>query len=185
MTGISFSQIRGKFVLILGEVGAGKTSLTLQLMEEAIEKGARGITVIDMAPKVINVDGGSVGGLLLEKPDPRVRYMAPREISAPRLTARNAEELLEFADKNKSEIEALLNAFSMNPSEVLFVNDVSIYLQRGELDRLLGAFSMAETVVANGYLGERLRGDFGTGVSLRERDLVLKLADKMDEVIRL
>jgi len=44
---------------------------------------------------------------------------------------------------------------------------------------------MAETVVANGYLGERLRGDFGTGVSLRERDLVLKLADKMDEVIRL
>ena len=185
MTSISFNQIRGKSILIIGEVGTGKTRLTLRLMNEAIEMDVKDITVIDMAPKAINVNGSSIGGLLLEKPDPRIRYMAPKEIKTPRLTARNAEELLELADKNKLEIDVLLNAFNKNPSKVLFVNDVSIYLQRGELERILGVFSKAETIVANGYLGERLREDFSTGVSLRERNLILKMADKMDKVIRL
>ena len=185
MTSISFSQIKGKSILIIGEVGTGKTRLTQQLMNEAIEMGVKGITVIDLAPKAINVNGSSIGGLLLEKPDQRIRYMAPKEIKTPRLTARNAEELLELADKNKLEIDIILNAFNMTPSEVLFVNDVSIYLQRGELEKLLGAFSRAKTVVANGYLGERLREDFSTGVSLRERSLILKMADRMDKVIRL
>ena len=171
--------------MIMGEVGAGKTTLTLRLLREALEESAGPITVIDMAPKAIKVEGGTVGGRLLNEPDSRVRYMAPREITAPRLTARDAGELIKLAEKNWAEIDKLLEAFSADPCEVLFVNDISIYLHGGRLGSLLAALSKAKTVVANSYMGERLKEDFGTGVSLRERDLVLKLAENMDLVIRL
>jgi hypothetical protein len=58
-------------------------------------------------------------------------------------------------------------------------------LQRGEIDCLWRAFEAAETVVANGYYGEKLKADYGTGLSSREKTLMEKLASRMDEVIRL
>ena len=63
------------------------------------------------------------------------------------------------------------------------INDVSIYLQCGKLERLWETIQLAETVVANGYLGTRLEKDLGTNVSARERHLMKELASRMDVVI--
>jgi len=185
LTDISFSQVEGRRLLIIGEVGTGKTSLTRRLLKEAFEDSNDILTVIDMAPRTIKVDGKFIGGPLLEKMNPRVRYMTPNYLNAPRLTANSADELTKLVSENKSKIDTLLNDFLLNPTRTLFVNDVSIYLQSGDLIDLLWTFFAARTVVANGYLGERLKSDYGTGISLRERDLMLKLADKMDLVVRL
>ena len=185
LTDISFNKVRGRRVLIVGEVGSGKTRLTRRLLTEALAGGRGNVSVIDMAPKPLNVNGLLAGGALLQEPDPRVRYLAPKEVKAPRLSARDAGELIEFADQNRKEIEGLLEDFLREPTEDLFVNDVSIYLQRGDLERLWKAFSAAYTVVANGYLGERLAHDFGSGLSEREANLMRRLAGRMDEVIRL
>ena len=185
MTSISFKQAKGKRVLILGDVGTGKTSLTQRLLREALEEGATGITVIDMAPGKIVVNDAPIGGYLLDKPDSRVRYLAPKDVKAPRLTAKNPEELIELAEKNRIEIESLLDTFSRNPGNILFVNDASIYLQRGNLNTLWAALLKAKTLVINSYLGERLKSDQGTGISAREKDLVLELVSKMDVVIKL
>lgn len=185
MTDISFRQVEGRRLLIIGEVGTGKTILTRRLLKEALDESDDLITVIDMAPRKMKIEGESVGGPLLKDINPRVRYLTPIEVNAPRLSAKNAEELIKLANENKLKIDALLKSFLQDPTRTLFVNDLSIYLQSGDLIEVLRTFFAARTVVANGYLGERLKSDYGTEVSRRERDLMLKLADKMDLVVRL
>lgn len=186
MTSISFSKALGKRVLILGDVGSGKTALTRRLLTEAVEKGyGRNITVMEMAPRATTIRGLSVGGVLMNPEDWEVCYLGVEDIRTPRLSAKNAEDLLKLADYNKNEIEKLLDEFIANPTSILFVNDVSIYLQRGNLERLWCTLEKAGTVVANGYVGKKLKDDFGTGISAREEELMEKLAARMEFVIRL
>ena len=175
----------GRRVLITGEVGVGKTRLTRRLLKEALSREVQKITVIDMAPEVKAVNGVLAGGRLLEEDELGLRYLGPRQIRTPRLSAKNAEELISLAEENRSAIEPILDQFIHEPTEILFVNDVSIYLQRGNLERLWSAFTRAKTVVANGYIGEKLKGDYGVGLSPRERRLMEELASRMDLVIPL
>jgi nucleoside-triphosphatase THEP1 len=178
-------KVLGRRVLITGDVGAGKTRLTRRFLEEAKERGLYGITVIDMAPKAVNVNGTYVGGALVELAESCIKFLSSDDIKTPRLSASTAEELLRLADHNMLEVEELLRTFETEPSNTLFVNDVSIYLQRGDLERLWRTFQRAETVIANGYVGEMLEEDLSTGLSRNERRQMELLALRMDEVIRL
>jgi len=166
----------------MGDVNTGKTMMTKELLDEAIELDPGEVTVIDMAPKLFIVEGISFGGVLVGG-DYDVRYLMSDDIRTPRLSAETSEELLELADQNREKVERLLDEFQAHPSRILFINDVSIYLQCGELERLWDTIQFAETVVANGYFGKRLEEDLGTGVSARERRLMEELASRMDVVI--
>jgi GTPase SAR1 family protein len=177
------SEIVGLKTLIVGDVGAGKTRLTRRLLGEELEMNLERVTVIDMAPDVVNIEGVSVGGALLGAYKGDIRLLRSNDIKTPRLSAKSPEELLQLADHNRREIEGLLDAFDTEPSETLFVNDVSIYLQSGKLERLWDTIKLAETVVVNGYFGTRLEEDLGTGVSARERRLMEELASRMDKVV--
>jgi GTPase SAR1 family protein len=179
------SEIVGLKTLIVGDVGAGKTRLTRRLLDEALEMNLERVTVIDMAPDVVNIEGVSVGGALLGAYQGDTRLLRLNDIKTPRLSAKSPEELLQLADHNRREIEGLLDAFDAEPSGTLFINDVSIYLQRGDLERLWSILSGDKTVVVNGYLGERLKEDLGTGLSQNERCQMEDLASRMDLVIRL
>lgn len=184
MSNISFSEALGKRALIIGDVGTGKTALTRRLLVEAVDKGyAHSITVMEMAPRATTIRGLSVGGMLINPTNWKVHHLGAEDIRTPRLSAKNGEDLLKLADNNKNEIEKMLDEFTTNPTSILFVNDVSIYLQRGDLDRLWSTLEKADTVVANGYAGEKLKDDFGTGISARERRLMEKLAARMEVVI--
>jgi len=171
--------------MITGEVGSGKTTLTRKLLYEALGEGKEEITLIDMAPERISTETGSIGGRLIDDSVVGLRQLIPSCIRAPRLTAKTQEELIAEADSNRVNIERVLKMFNEAPTKVLFINDASMYLQRGELDTLRATISKAETVVVNAYLGERLNNDLGAGLSRRERELVLSLGEKMDRVIRL
>ncbi len=183
MASISYSEISGSKLLIIGEVNTGKTMMTKELLDEAIELDPGEVTVIDMAPRSFIVEGISFGGVLVEPEDYDVRCLMSDEIRTPRLSAETSEELLKLADHNRYEIDGLLDEFQADPSRILFINDVSIYLHAGKIDRLWDTIKLAETVVANGYLGILLSEDLGTGVSARERHLMEELASKMDVVI--
>lgn len=181
----SYDELRGKKVLIQGDVGSGKTALTRKLLLEALTiEDPSDIAVIDMAPEVTVRNGIIIGGKLLNTPDERIRILNVNSYT-PRLTAKSPEELLEIADSNRKRVEELFEAFDEKPSRILFVNDVSIYLQRGDLEKFLGIIDKAETVIANGYYGEWLKEDLGTGVSAREKSLMEELARSMEVVIRL
>jgi hypothetical protein len=153
-----------------------------------VKQGHSGeITVIDMAPGTEVYEGRSIGGRLPELTDAcrHVRYMSPSKVETPRLRAKTPGELLRMARLNEERIKALLDEYLERPSPILFVNDVSIYLQSGLIDLILLTANRAGTFVANGYYGERLSADLGTGVSERERALMDALASEMDLVINL
>lgn len=140
-----------------------------------------------MAPGAEVFEGRSIGGRLPEMTGVcnQIRYMAPSRVETPRLRAKTPGELLRMVRLNEERIGALIEEYMKGPTPVLFVNDVSIYLQSGSIDRILLAVEKAETFIANGYYGEELSADLGTGVSERERGLMDGLAFEMDAVIDL
>ena len=115
----------------------------------------------------------------------RLRYLAPRRIETPRLAARNGGELLELVKKNRQRISNLLKQYMEKPTPILFINDISIYLQSGDFETLAKAIGKASTLVANGYYGKTLSNDYSTGVSSLERELMDKLVATMDLRIHL
>ena len=178
----------GRRVLIVGDVGSGKTKLTARLLEEAVDLGyADEITVIDMAPETINAEGVKIGGLLSEATDSvnLVRYWRPAEVKAPRTTAKTPEQLLEYVQFNKRVIEPLLDRFLREPTPILIINDLSIYLQAGNPRKVVLVMEKCWTFIANCYKGRRLSEDLGTGVSRVEREATEFVERLVDVVIRL
>ena len=180
----SYESLRGKRVLIIGDVGTGKTIMSRRLLEEAAETET-GITVLDFAPPSSIYMDRRIGGFLIEASVPNVTHCKSHDINTPRLTAKTPQELVQLADANKLITEKMLKTFVANPSSVLFINDVSIHLQRGEIHDLLNAMNHTNTAILNGYMGTFLRDDRGTGISMREHSMMKQLAGRMDKVISL
>lgn len=184
-TNYSLRDLLNRKILILGEVGTGKTHLTANLLRQAAQAGfINKITVIDMAPRTLLVEGEKFGGCLRDTTGEVVGVRFLEALSnAPRLTGKTKEEILRLVRENTSNIEKLLKLYLASPTQLLFVNDVSIYLHSGELGLLPDVIAAADTFVGNGYFGRRLAPDRGTGVSQRERRAMLRLKDFVDEVI--
>lgn len=185
MTGCSFSELRGKKTLIVGEVGTGKTVLTRRLLFEAVDQVSEVITVLDFAPPAQKVKGITIGGYLLEDSHPKVNRLYSKLIKTPRLSAENSDEVIRLANYNKKITDFLINKFLDSPTDTLFINDTSIHLQQGKLQLLLDAIKKSSTVVANGYMGTTLTPDHGSGISRRENSLMRKLAVEIDKMIKL
>jgi len=184
----SIQKLRGKKTLIIGDLATGKTKLTAKLLGEAVQKGLSSkVTAIDMAPPRFSIKGQQAGGLLenFTPSTKQVRYLKVVGIKAPRLMARNPEELLLLARSNQDLIDKCLKNYLENPSEILFINDVSIYLQTGHADRIIKVMSLAETSVANGYYGEKLAKDMTTNISKHEREGMDRLVNSVEIVIHL
>lgn len=177
-------DILGKKALVLGEVGAGKTTLAARLLQELMtlvrpEK----ITVIDFAPEKT----GEVGGKLRDYADITggVKYLSPKNVYTPRIAGKSPEQVLHYAELNKKNMEPLLDCFIKNATEVLVLNDVTLYLHLGELENILKCVRLAETFLATAYYGSRLVDDFRTGVSSREKRMVDKLSTFMDLIVKI
>ena len=185
---LSVNEILGRKVLIAGDVGTGKTALTVQIFEKLIDLGLENdITIIDMAPKTFFISGKRVGGKLDEYTDlvKKVKYLAPSVVYAPRLTSKSSQELLHLVKENVKNLDPLIDEYIRNPTKILIINDLSIYFHAGDLSKILQCLSKAETFLANSYYGKTLKNDFNTGVSYRERNLVKKMMRYMDRVIML
>jgi len=157
-------DVLGRRILIFGEVNTGKTTLASGILDALCAHGLSSrIAVIDMAPEIpeqVALERGmkGVGGKLLPHVSDVLYLAAP--LKPPRLSARTEDEALLIAEENREKIESLLEAYPPSGRDILFVNDVSIYLHAGTTERLLGYMAGATTVVANGYHGMRL----GSGV---------------------
>jgi GTPase SAR1 family protein len=185
---ISFPTVIEHSVLIIGDVGAGKTQLTVRLVEEAIAAGKREqLTIIDMAPTTRFVGSLKVGGQLRELAPHLnvVRYLAPSRIETPRLSARSPKELQHLVTLNQQRIAPLLHTFLQTPSSILFINDVSLYLQSGSLTLVTHVIEAAETCIVNGYYGQSIQTKIEDPVSRVERALMDRLSERMDIVVTL
>jgi len=186
---LRFNEIVGRRLLITGDVGAGKTAMTARLLSEASSVlDPNDITVIDIAPERREFKGVAVGGRLTDfmTTETGLRVMVPSQrVSAPRIEGRTASDVLRLARLNARSVEQLFKQYSTVPTPVLFMNDVSIYLQAGEPTRLLEVMASAKTVVANSYEGLSLRDDHGSGVCQRELKGLALLKKTMDIVLML
>lgn len=168
----------GKKTLILGDVNSGKTTLTREILDGFCRQGLGGrIAVMDFAPEipeeVLRRRGLAGVGGRLEPPGGCGAAALHAAIVAPRLTSSNEEEAMEKAGWNRKVIEGLFRRFESLERDILFINDASLYLQAGELDRITGLLEKTGTAVVNGYFGEKLgRGE----LSRREREAMKGLS---------
>jgi len=171
---IPISRIFGLKWLIIGDVGTGKTALTADILRRMVRRGyAEKITVIDMAPAKIGPIGGPISQYT--RAVKKVRYLRPSNVYAPRLMGKEGEDVLKLAELNMRNIEPLIDAYIASPSPILIINDVTIYLHKGSLERLLLCIDKAETAVVNAYYGDSLSDDKGSGLTNREREVVKAL----------
>jgi hypothetical protein len=177
-------EILGKKVLILGEAGSGKTKLAAKLLQELMMLvNPEEITVIDLAPQRV----GEIGGKLTDyvNVNSRVRYLSPENVYTPRLSGASPKQVMHYAELNRKNMEPLLNRFIQNVTEVLVLNDVTLYLHSGKLETVLKCVRLANTFLATAYYGSKLAEDLGTGISSKERQLTDKLAAFMDLTVKI
>ncbi|MCW3993626.1 MAG: ATP-binding protein [Candidatus Bathyarchaeota archaeon] len=177
-------EILGKKVLILGEAGSGKTKLAAQLLRELMMLvNPEEITVIDLAPQRV----GEIGGKLTDYVSITggVKYFSPKNVYTPRLSGTSPKQVLHYAELNRKNMESLLNRFNRNITEVLVLNDVTLYLHSGKLETVLECVRLANTFLATAYYGSKLAEDLGTGISSREKQLTDKLATSMDLTLKI
>lgn len=180
---MNFEKFLGRRVLICGEIGAGKTRLLTDFIKFSVSKGLEGeVTVIDLAPEYGDI------GKSVESYYPgvrRLRYMRPSRIYPPRLLGRSDNEVLRYAEMNLIETKKLLENCFRNPSRILLINDLTIYLHAGDPDDVLKLLDLCETFVATAYEGEVLEDDKGSGITLRERKGLSKIKEHVDIIVNL
>jgi len=177
-------EILGKKVLILGEAGSGKTRVAAQLLRELMMLvNPEEITVIDLAPQRV----GEIGGKLTDYVNVigGVKYLSPENVYTPRLAGTSPKQVLHYAELNRKNMEPLLNRFIRNVTEVLVLNDVTLYLHSGKLETVLKCLRLANTLLATAYYGSKLAEDLGIGISSKERQLTDKLAAHMDLTLKI
>ncbi len=179
----SLKEVLGRKTLFLGEVGSGKTRILAEIVEELVDIGlGEETTVIDMAPQKTMVGDLKIGGAIQEYTPKThgVRYLRPKKIYAPRISSRNKDELIKMAILNAEALTPLLNLYLKQPSRILLINDLTIYLHAGQPSKILTCISKAETFIGTAYQGKYLEEDKDTGLSRKERRLTEELKKHMD-----
>lgn len=176
-------EFLGRKTLLTGDVGSGKTRFLVEFLKFLIENGySDDVTIIDIAPSRIH----GVGGAIREYTEHvlMVRYLRGERIWAPRLIGKNREEILKYAEENRISIEPLIDMYLSNPTKILLVNDLTIYLHAGDVTRIIELIHIAETFMATAYEGEKLKDDKNSGITERERKLLDILKEKVDIIKR-
>lgn len=172
-----WEEFRGVKTCIAGEVNTGKTSLLREILAAALAAGEREVVLLDLAPERTRGIGGKLEAAGLGG----VRVLSA-PVKPPRLLGRTPDEVLALARENARLIEGLLPRLEESPCRVLLVNDVSLYLQAGSLERLWGVLEPVPSVVINGYYGRSLGGG---ELGERERRAMEELMARCQRVIRL
>lgn len=167
----------GFSVLIYGESGSGKTSLTrvMARLLAALQPGS--VFIADFAPDFRGVGAplGPVEGAV---------YRRPQGLRAPRLESRgDCRVMEELARSNAVLTSRVLREYLDNPLPALVVNDLTIHVHAGDEGLVYEAMKASRVFVANAYYGSRIRDD--CGLSVRERRFVEELAGRVDVAWRL
>ena len=147
---VETAHFKNRRTLILGEVDCGKTHYTEKVLEAFIaEDLAPQTSVLDLAPQRV----GRIGGKMTSADRPPVLYLT-EAIVAPRVTAKTDQEAEKLALGNAQRIEKLFARFCDSGRRILFINDASLYLQAGSLQKLALLLQMTDTAVINAYYGD-------------------------------
>jgi hypothetical protein len=167
-----FSKFIGYHTLLYGETDTRKTYYTAKFVQFLLTVNniePNEISILDFGPKLFKHYGIKIGG--------RIEDFYPQslkcnniaflgEIIPPRLTSSNKKQLYDNACKNYEKTSEILNKFNENPTSILIINDISIYLHLGSKQYLLDTIRKANTFFGNTYYGTSIKQDFAKLFSL-------------------
>ncbi len=181
-------QLIGLRTVITGEVNTGKTTLTGSWGDAAWKcLDAPFVAVLDMAPTMPpelcgRIRNKGIGGFVdFSSFTPDLLFRG--EIHPPRLLGTSPDHILALARENRKRIETWLAAvLARDQVDLLIINDMSIYLQTGKVEKLTAVIHHARTVIANGYQGTTLGAD---ALSQAETIAMEKMARIFQHQVRL
>ncbi len=202
-------ELVGRNTLLLGETNSGKTRFTFNFLRHLLEQklyDPKEISVLEFAPDRVHAGNVVIGGTLKEilqeshlpsksllKSINSIHWIdqesiAPQalpipKILTPRYSARSAQDVLNACCANFAATQKQLLHFSRNPTKVLLINDVGIYLHLGGVRFLKKIFALSQTVLFNAYYGTTLLKDWGSYISRREKIMLLLLSKSLDTYI--
>jgi len=183
---LSYKECIGHHTLLYGETNTKKTYYTAKFIQFLIESkyfDLKDISILDFAPPHSIINNIKIGGKIKDFYKNSVKcnnLHFKGEIIPPRLNARNIKDLYENACKNYRKTFKILKSFNDNPTSILIINDISIYLHVGNKKLLIDSIQKANTFFGNSYYGSSIKTDFTTLVSLREKRLVEYLVKKIE-----
>lgn len=182
----SIDKCIGRQTLLYGETNTKKTYYTSKFVQFLIESrniDPKEISILDFAPPLSFIKNNKIGGKIEDFYKNSVRcnnINFKGEIIPPRLKAINSRELYQNACKNYKKTYKILKLFKDNPTSILIINDISIYLHIGNKKPLIDSIRKSNTFFGNSYYGSSIKTDFITLFSLREKRLVEYLVKKID-----
>ena len=184
-TNLDFNEILGKKTIIYGEINTGKTKITAEFVRFLLEEkkiNPAEISILDFGPKLIEINGKKIGGRISDfYPQSEIcDNIKPKgDIIPPRLNAKSKEELHKNAQHNYLITLKSLEEFHSNPTPVLIINDISIYLHKGNEILLLDVIEQCETFLGNTDYGTLIKSQFDPAFSEKEKRLVEKILKKI------
>ncbi len=196
----------GRNTLLLGETNSGKTRFTFNFLCHLLEQklcDPSEISVLEFAPTRVQEGQISIGGTLREIlheskllsssfrrlmdsvhwVDHDANKFHPHtipKILTPRYSARSAQEVLSACCANFAATQKQLLYFARNPTKVLLINDVGIYLHLGGLRLLKKTLAVSQTALVNAYYGTTLLKDWDSYISRREKIMLSLLSKFLD-----
>jgi hypothetical protein len=182
---LNYNNCIGTYTLLYGETNTNKTYYTSKFIQFLIESkniNPKEISILDFAPPLCIIKNNKIGGKIQDYYKNSTlcnNYYFQGEIIPPRLKAMNLKELYENACSNCKKTFKILKYFNDNPTSILIINDLSIYLHVGNKKLLIDSIQKANTFFGNSYYGTSIKTDFTSLFSLREKRLVEYLVKKI------
>jgi hypothetical protein len=188
-------SLLNQHTLIIGEAGTGKTLFTAFFLAKLLEQRTyplQSITILDFGPPKVLIDNKWIGGriedyiALLSPEFPKINAILQQivvlpengrlKVRAPRISSHSMDEIFQLCLENYQITSRALLYYLNEPTPVLIINDVSIYLHLGGIHLLLAAIKKSKTALINGYAGNILLNDHESGISARESSIMRLLA---------
>ncbi|MFX1394491.1 MAG: hypothetical protein ACFFAH_13075 [Promethearchaeota archaeon] len=183
---LDFNEFIGHHTLLYGETDTKKTYYTarfVQFLLNVKKFNPKDISILDFAPKLFKYYGIRIGGKIEDYYPQSLKcnnITFKGEIIPPRLRASNKKELYDNACKNYKKTNEILKFYHENPTPVLIINDISIYLHLGSKKFLLETIRKADTFFGNAYYGSSIERSFASLFSLKEKGLIKYLIRNVD-----
>jgi len=183
---LDFNDLIGHHTLLYGETNTKKTFYTskfIQFLLESENISPNDISILDFAPLSNTINTLKIGGKVqdfYEKCNSCKNILFKGEIIPPRLNSSNRTELYHIACENFKKTSKILHLYKNNPTPVLIINDISLYLHVGNVKPLLEAIDKSNTFFGNSYYGSSIKRNYATLFSLREKRQIEYLIKKLE-----
>ena len=186
MEELDFKNYIGHRTLLYGELNTGKTYNTAKFVQYLLEiknLNPKDISILDFAPKLAYFNNLKIGGRIQDYYENSVKcnnINFKGEIIPPRLNAKNKNEMYSNMCHNFNKIYEIIEIYSNNPTPVLIINDISLFLHLGSNKYLINTINKSDTFFGNSYYGSSISSKFSKLISIKEKRKVESLIKNVE-----